>query len=508
MCCFEGDPLGNVDCTDAYSPNSTFGPDPYRVRHSYNSTRNILTIENRITWYTNWYSYYSSKRYAVTNVDLTGGPYNTYAYNANGEMTSRTVSGTSSTIAFDALHQVTTVTTGGNVTFNIYDAAGQRLLRKDPGAVTTLYLEGQEIQATSGVATSASRYYAHGAMTVAMRRQTSTTNTLYWLAGDQQGSLQWSVNQTTGAVSRQRYTPFGAPRGAANQLPGERGFLGQTEDDSTALVYLNARYYDPSIGRFISADPLVQSAPQACNPFSYSGNNPKTMSDPTGLAATPGDAGPIRTIMNCSAQLSGYDCFYDVEMNEFAYHDDWAGCSYNGDRYGCWLASAEWMYYFVNGEYVGPEPFGDLPVSMDGDTDQTVNDICYEEPVGLYACNPQGHSDFWAAVSEYLANTSLEISGAALFIVLTCAANKDDWDCSVGIGAKFPGVSVMLLPGQNPDMSPGDCSVSAVTITEVGGVLIPYGGEAGFNIFNGGFSYGGGTGTPGLSASCTVYSIS
>ena len=45
---------------------------------------------------------------------------------------------------------------------------------------------------------SASRYYAHGTMTVAMRRQTSTTNTLYWLAGDQQGSLQWSVNQLTG----------------------------------------------------------------------------------------------------------------------------------------------------------------------------------------------------------------------------------------------------------------------------------------------------------------------
>ena len=175
MCCFEGDPLGNVlrmqdtvtgqyecftydararledawttnvDCTDAYAPNSTFGPDPYRVRHAYDSTGNILSIVNRITWYTNSYLYYSSKPHAVTNVELTGGPYNTYAYNANGEMTSRTVGGFASTIAFDALHQVTSVTSGGNVTSNIYDAAGQRLLRKDPGAVTTLYLEGQEI---------------------------------------------------------------------------------------------------------------------------------------------------------------------------------------------------------------------------------------------------------------------------------------------------------------------------------------------------------------------------
>ena len=37
--------------------------------------------------------------------------------------------------------------------------------------------------------------------------------------------------------------PFGGPRGAANQLPGERGFLGQTQDSATSLVYLNARYY-------------------------------------------------------------------------------------------------------------------------------------------------------------------------------------------------------------------------------------------------------------------------
>ena len=169
-------------------------------------------------------------------------------------------------------------------------------------------------------------------------------NFLYGVNDNVRGLDIGLVNQTTGAVSRQRYTPFGAPRGAANQLPSERGFLGQTEDDSTALVYLNARYYDPSIGRFISADPLVQSRPQACNPFSYSGNNPKTMSDPTGLAATPGE-GSNRPIMNCSAQLSGYDCFYDVEMNDFAYHDDWAGCSYNGDRYGCWLTSSRFSIW-------------------------------------------------------------------------------------------------------------------------------------------------------------------
>ncbi len=49
-------------------------------------------------------------------------------------------------------------------------------------------------------------------------------------------------------MSRQRYTPFGASRGPANQLPTDRGFLDRTEDDTTGLTYLNARYYDPASG--------------------------------------------------------------------------------------------------------------------------------------------------------------------------------------------------------------------------------------------------------------------
>ena len=75
---------------------------------------------------------------------------------------------------------------------------------------------------------------------------------VYMLGSSHQGSTSIAVLNGSGAVSRQLYTPFGGPRGAANQLPGERGFLGQTQDSATSLVYLNARYYDPKLMRFIS----------------------------------------------------------------------------------------------------------------------------------------------------------------------------------------------------------------------------------------------------------------
>ena len=61
-------------------------------------------------------------------------------------------------------------------------------------------------------------------------------------------------------------------------------FTGQILD-STGLYYYNARYYDPTIGRFISADtaaPDMQN-PQSLNKYSYCLNNPLNRTDPTGL---------------------------------------------------------------------------------------------------------------------------------------------------------------------------------------------------------------------------------
>jgi uncharacterized protein RhaS with RHS repeats len=46
-------------------------------------------------------------------------------------------------------------------------------------------------------------------------------------------------------------------------------------------VFLNNRYYDPSIGVFLSVDPLVDKTGQ---PYTYANGNPTTLSDPSGLA--------------------------------------------------------------------------------------------------------------------------------------------------------------------------------------------------------------------------------
>ena len=91
-----------------------------------------------------------------------------------------------------------------------------------------------------------------------------------------------------GSVLHQaRFLPFGGTRGWAGAATTpwlDRGYTGHLHNDSAGLIYMNARYYVPSLGRFASADTIVPNPanPQSMNRFSYVRNNPLKFIDPTG----------------------------------------------------------------------------------------------------------------------------------------------------------------------------------------------------------------------------------
>ena len=62
------------------------------------------------------------------------------------------------------------------------------------------------------------------------------------------------------------------------------GFTGQRKDSGSGLLFYNARWYDPTVGRFISADTIVPQPgiPQSLNRYSYTANNPLRFVDPSG----------------------------------------------------------------------------------------------------------------------------------------------------------------------------------------------------------------------------------
>jgi RHS repeat-associated protein len=220
-----------------------------------------------------------AKPHAVTG---TSGNAGSYAYDCNGSMTTRTMNGVTQTLAYNVYGRLATVTVGAQVTTNTYDANGQRVIRQNPNGDKTLYLGDVEITKPAAGVISYARNYKLGDETVALRVGTSggSGDALQWIIGNQQGSTSIAVNNGTTTTSKNSYLPYGGLRGADAITTTDHGFLNQVEDATTGLDYLNARYLDPVLGRFISVDPIIEKTQDA---YGYGFNNPTTYSDPTGL---------------------------------------------------------------------------------------------------------------------------------------------------------------------------------------------------------------------------------
>jgi RHS repeat-associated protein len=121
-----------------------------------------------------------------------------------------------------------------------------------------------------------------------------------YVLGDQLGSASVMTDSTGNKVSEMRYTPWGEVRYAqvesgvsttpAYTLP-KHTFTGQysyMDDPSTqgvdgfGLMFYNARFYDPQVGRFAQADTIVPGGVQGLDRYAYVGNNPVRYIDPTG----------------------------------------------------------------------------------------------------------------------------------------------------------------------------------------------------------------------------------
>jgi RHS repeat-associated protein len=108
--------------------------------------------------------------------------------------------------------------------------------------------------------------------------------TVTYLHTDLLGSVVLETDQNRNVVARYEYEPYGLPRQAIADQPG---YTGHVHDAGSGLVYMQQRYYDPAVGRFLSVDPVgVDLAAGAnFNRYWYANNNPHTYVDPDGQFA-------------------------------------------------------------------------------------------------------------------------------------------------------------------------------------------------------------------------------
>lgn len=274
------------NCATAPSQGALGGPAPYLNTYTYDASGNRKT-ETRATptaSTTSTYSYPAPgavRPHGVTQVQTTGAvtKTDTYSYDSTGNQLSRN----GEKYTWDAEGNLTKVAAAdGTSTDFVYDADGNRLLRRDSTG-TTLYLGDTEALLKPNGTVVGTRYYKHGKQTVAVR----TGGKLSWLGADQHGTSTTTIADTAAQeVNRRFFDPFGNNRGTAAPVwPGQRSFVGGTSDPSTGLVHLGAREYDPTLGRFISVDPEADyQQPQTLNGYSYANNNPVTFTDPEGTS--------------------------------------------------------------------------------------------------------------------------------------------------------------------------------------------------------------------------------
>jgi RHS repeat-associated protein len=84
------------------------------------------------------------------------------------------------------------------------------------------------------------------------------------------------TDESGDAIGTMRYSPFGQRVESTGLLPF-MGFTGEPQDPSSDLTYLRARYYNPDLGRFITADSIIPDPTkgQAWNRYAYVYNDVK-----------------------------------------------------------------------------------------------------------------------------------------------------------------------------------------------------------------------------------------
>lgn len=227
----------------------------------------------------------------LKKVDTTGpggARTESYTYDEAGNTKSRTIQGDTQNLEWNASGQLERVTKGTDSTEFVYDADGSRLIKRDPTG-TTLYLPGTQVKLTTAGKLEGTRYYAHPAGPAMVKTAKDGVITTSYLMGDRNGTATTAVDTATSAVTRRKFTPYGEARGTAPSLwPGKTSFVGGELDESTGLVHLGAREYDPALGRFLSVDPVIDyNEPKQMNPYVYAHNSPVTFSDPSGLSIAP-----------------------------------------------------------------------------------------------------------------------------------------------------------------------------------------------------------------------------
>ena len=159
----------------------------------------------------------------------------------------------------------------------VYDGDGGKVKQITASGTTILLGEVFEKDPTG----KTTKYLFAGSERIAAK---DSSGALRYYHGNHLGSSNVVTDATGAIVELAEYTPYGSLATHTGTANVAHKFTGQRQDSGTGLVLFPGRVYDPSLGRFLQADPFVQDPadPQMLNRYSYVRNNPVNFVDPSG----------------------------------------------------------------------------------------------------------------------------------------------------------------------------------------------------------------------------------
>ena len=224
--------------------------------YTYNAVGNIMSKVVGSNSFT--YTYHSTRKHAVSNINMNGTNY-AFGYDNCGNMTSgydftdpsqvgtRTLYYNAENMPYRIVHVKGGTT---NDTRFYYDGEGRRVKKYIVGVGITYYI-GSHFEKING---SLVKYIFAGDMRIA--RINGSEKRIFHK--DHLGSSTAITDMNGNEVEISNYMPFGSLRSHSGSYVSDYKFTDQELDDSTGLYDYGARMYDPVIGRFISADIIVQ----------------------------------------------------------------------------------------------------------------------------------------------------------------------------------------------------------------------------------------------------------
>lgn len=217
-----------------------------------------------------------------------------YGYDANGNEISQhsTKTGETTRRSYDAENRLSKVSVekdGNTMTIqeNQYNGEGQRIRKTEGDTVKNYYYQDGVVSYTTdeaNVQTSQNLIGLEGNI-IGTERYESDQTSYYMYNKDIQGSTTSLVKEDGSADTTYRYTDFGETTiSGADQAENEICYTGGVYDRVTALYYLNARYYNPEDGRFLTEDTYrgEVTEPDTQNLYGYCACNPVNYVDPSG----------------------------------------------------------------------------------------------------------------------------------------------------------------------------------------------------------------------------------